>query len=95
MLTPNSMDGSIPSSSLAHAMSGALLTTMGLRFDATHEYFFGNTSIHFWEDSDTLIIWNDMEDRIMIHGVKLEQLKDFVTRTIPNKVKPKTTRKKA
>ena len=26
MLTPNSMDGSIPSSSLAHAMSGALLT---------------------------------------------------------------------
>jgi len=68
---------------------------MGLKFDATHEYFFSNTSIHFWEDSDTLIIWNDMEDRIMIHGVKLEQLKDFVTRTIPNKAKPRTTRKKA
>ena len=67
---------------------------MGLKFDATHEYFFSNTSIHFWEDSDTLIIWNDMEDRIMIHGVKLEQLKDFVTRTIPNKRKP-TARKKA
>ena len=68
---------------------------MGLKFDATHEYFFSNTSIHFWEDSDTLIIWNDMEDRIMIHGVKLEQLKDFVTRTIPNKAKPRATRKKA
>ena len=68
---------------------------MGLRFDATHEYFFGNARLTYWEDDATLIIWNDMEDRIMIHGVKLEQLKDFVTRTIPNKAKPRTTRKKA
>ena len=68
---------------------------MGLRFDATHEYFFGNARLTYWEDDATLIIWNDMEDRVMIHGVDMDKLKDFVTRTIPNKVKPRTTRKKA
>ena len=67
---------------------------MALRFDSTHEYFFGNASITYWEDSDTLIIWDNMEDRVMIHGINMEQLKDFVTRTIPTRqVKPKCARK--
>jgi len=66
----------------------------GLRYDSTHEYYFGNARLTFWEDDATLIIWNDMEDRVMIHGVDMEQLKDFVTRTIPAKVlRQRTTRK--
>jgi len=69
---------------------------MALRFDSTHEYFFGNSSLTYFEDQDTLIIWNNMEDRVMIHGISMDQLKDFVTRTIPAKVlKQRTTRKKA
>ena len=37
-----------------------------------------------------------VEDRVMIHGVNMDKLKDFVTRTIPAKVlKERTTKKKA
>ena len=69
---------------------------MALRFDSTHEYFFGNASLTYWEDTATLLIWNDHEDRVMIHGVDMDKLKDFVTRTIPAKVlKQRTTKKKA
>ena len=66
----------------------------GLRFDSTHEYYFGNARLTYYEDSCSLSIWNDMEDRIIVHGVDMEQLKDFVTRTIPRRqVKPKCARK--
>ena len=69
---------------------------MTLRFDATHEYFFGNARLTYWEDSATLTIWNDHEDRVMIHGVDMDKLKDFVTRTIPAKVlKQRTTKRGA
>ena len=68
---------------------------MTLKFDTTHEYFFGNACLTYWEGSATLLIYNDHEDRVMIHGVDMDTLKDFVTRTIPKKAKPRTTRKKA
>ena len=69
---------------------------MTLTREETHEYYFGNARLTYWEDESTLVIWNDMTDKVIVHGVDMDKLKDFVTRTIPAKVlKQRTTRRGA
>ena len=55
-----------------------------MQFDTVHEYHFYNkdNDIYYCEDHETLIIASngDNTNRIMIEGIKPEQLQAFITR---------------
>ena len=55
-----------------------------MNFDTVHEYHFYNkdNDIYYCEDHETLIVASngDNTNRIMIEGIKLDTIKNFVTR---------------
>ena len=55
-----------------------------MNFDTVHEYHFYNkdNDIYYCEDHETLIVAStgDNTNRVMIEGIKLDTIKQFVTR---------------
>ena len=52
---------------------------MNLKSETAVEYFFDNAYLSYCKHHDTLIVCNNHEDRIVLSGVKQEDINNFIS----------------